>query len=40
MGDKSRGKTMKKPASTIKERRAAKREQAANESVIVRKRKG
>jgi hypothetical protein len=40
MADKSRGKTMKKPETTIKERRAAKRERAENNSVIVRKSKG
>lgn len=40
MADKSRGKSLKKSATTVKERRAAKRERAADASVIVRKRKG
>lgn len=39
MADKSRGKTLKKPSSTIKERRAAKREREADSTTVVRKRK-
>ncbi|WP_283206612.1 hypothetical protein [Nocardia cyriacigeorgica] len=40
MADKSRGKALKKSETTIKERRAAKREREAGTSVITRKRKG
>ncbi|WP_256668325.1 hypothetical protein [Nocardia cyriacigeorgica] len=39
MADKSNGKTLKKPSTTLKERRAAKREREAGASVIIRKRK-
>lgn len=39
MADKSRGKSLKKPASTFKERRAAKRERQEDSTVTVRKRK-
>ncbi|WP_280425100.1 hypothetical protein [Nocardia carnea] len=39
MADKSRGKSLKKPSSTMKERRAEKRERQENSMVIVRKRK-
>ncbi|WP_281198559.1 hypothetical protein [Nocardia vermiculata] len=39
MADKSRGKSLKKPSATMKERRAAKREQQENSVEVVRKRK-
>jgi hypothetical protein len=38
MADKSRGKTLKKPSLSIKERRAAKRERAESEAIRKRKR--
>jgi hypothetical protein len=39
MADKSQGRTPKKPAMTIKERRAAKRDKAAESGEIVPRRK-
>ncbi|WP_459547589.1 hypothetical protein [Nocardia sp. X0981] len=39
MADKSRGKSLKQPSATLKERRAAKRERQESAAVIVRKRK-
>ncbi|WP_267467167.1 MULTISPECIES: hypothetical protein [Nocardia] len=39
MADKSRGKTLKKPSSTMKERRAEKRERQESSQELVRKRK-
>ncbi|KJF21166.1 hypothetical protein ACFRFQ_25140 [Rhodococcus sp. NPDC056743] len=39
MADKAPGKNMKKPAQSIKERRAEKREKAADSSELIRKRK-
>jgi hypothetical protein len=40
MADKSPGKSLRKPAQSLKERRAAKRASALESTPIVRKRKG
>ncbi|MGC0362538.1 hypothetical protein ABH922_000522 [Rhodococcus sp. 27YEA15] len=39
MADKAPGKTMKKPAQSIKERRAEKRAKVSDSSELIRKRK-